>query len=362
MIPKPVPLYMKRPVMPTSGESRCTVGLLTWNAGDEAFGMLRSLLTQTEEPFDLIWIDNASGDGTPQRLRQEFPDLPEPFINEKNMGFCHGHNQAMRACKTPYYLALNQDVLLAPDYIEKLCNWMDENENLAMTSGLIMNVTRDEPHAGDKGMPADIASAGLVFPRVRFPFDLGHGQAADGTFRQRRLTPGVNGAAMMLRLSGCRHVSIPRDEILADSFFAYHEEVDLAMRLARGGFLCGMEGSTQAIHSGFSSGGIHQPGIMAHYLSNHWLLTLRHDSWGCMVRESPWILLGEIRFWIPRYLKHPLAFLRALRQLYDRFSRARGFYHMLENRLGITTQTRLNSMRNQAREYLRKSRDTCSQA
>ena len=82
---------------------------------------------------------------------------------------------------------------------------------------------------------------------------------------------------MMLRLSGCRHVSIPREEILADSFFAYLVEVDLAMRLARGGFLCGMEGSTQAIHSGFSSGGIHQPGIMAHFLYNHWLVTLRLD-------------------------------------------------------------------------------------
>jgi GT2 family glycosyltransferase len=351
----PQPVRLKKIALPTQREPRCTVGLLTWNAGDEAFSLIRSLLSQSEEPFDMIWIDNASIDSTPERLKQAFPELSEPFINEENLGFCLGHNQAIRTCKTPYYLALNQDIILAPDYIEKLCDWLDEKETLAMSSGLILRVARQDSQADGADRPAEIASAGLVFPRVRFPFDLGRGQVPSELFRQRRLIPGVNGCAMMLRLASCRKVSIPRHEIFAVPFFAYHEEVDLALRLARAGFSCGVEGSTQAIHSEFSSEGIHQVDIMARYFSNHWLLTLRHDAWGSILRESPWILRGEIQYWLPRYLKHPSAFLRAVGRVFREYSRARRFYHELERKLGKDTRTRLASMRNHARKCLRGS-------
>ena len=39
------------------------------------------------------------------------------IANEKNMGFCQAHNQAIRASKGTYYLALNPDVILMPDFL-----------------------------------------------------------------------------------------------------------------------------------------------------------------------------------------------------------------------------------------------------
>ena len=192
---QPVPGVIKRVIKgaaPTQqhAAARCTVGLLTWNAGADGVACVESVLAQSEGPLDLAWVDNASTDGTTTRLRERFPELPEPLVNPRNLGFCVGHNQALAACRTPYYLALNQDVTLAPETIEKLCDWMDERPELALVSGLILmppeSTKQEEPGeaSGTVWTEERVYSAGLVFPRARFAFELGMGRAG------RRALPG----------------------------------------------------------------------------------------------------------------------------------------------------------------------------
>lgn len=347
--PKPI-----APGKPGRAQARCTVGLLTWNAGEDILPCMESVLAQSEGPLELVWIDNASTDGTPGRLAGKFPEIPRPFVNESNLGFCTGHNQGLAACRTPYYLALNQDVTLSPDYIEKLCDWMDEEPRLAMTAGLILMQPEGERTLGH-GKAERIYSAGLVFPRLHFPFELGMDQPVGEHYRRRRLVPGVTGAAMMLRVAACRRVSLPSGDVFPPDFFAYHEEVDLALRLARGGYACGVEGMAEAVHKGQGSGGIKQAAIRARYFTNHWLLMLRHESWRRILRELPYTLRGELEYWLPRYLESPRAFMLALRGLLQHRRRARHFYREFEAVFGPTAP-RLDVYRKLALEELRLSR------
>lgn len=311
-------------------ETRCTVGLLTWNAGDDGSACVRSLLAQTERPVGLVWIDNGSADGTPERLAGAFPEIGKACELDRNIGFCSGHNLGLSACTTRYYLALNQDVVLAPEYIERLCDWMDARPELALVSGLIL----------DGGDPPRVASAGLVYPRTRFPYELGMDGPDEERWRGRRIVPGVTGAAMVLRVEACRGVSLAgsdaESEIFPPDFFAYHEEVDLVQRLARVGLLCGVEGSAVATHGGQGSGGLATRRIRAGYFANHWLLTLRHESWGMILRELPWLLKGELRHWLPRYLKAPAACARGVAMALGRAADARRFYRAFEAAHGPT--------------------------
>lgn len=328
---------------------RCTVGLLTWNAGQDAVDCLETVLAQTEPALDLVWIDNASTDGTPERARRAFPQLPAPFINPKNLGFCVGHNQGVAACRTTYYLALNQDVKLEPDYIEKLCDWMDERPELAMTSGLIL-LPREAEEDADR-----VYSAGLVFPRARFAFELGIGMGVRERWRGRRIVPGVNGSTMMLRVAACRAASLPEGDVFPSEFFAYCEEVDLALRLARAGYRCGLEGAALARHRSHGSGGIKRPQIRARLFCNHWLLTLRHESWGAIARELPWIAKGLVQYWLPRYLRYPRATALALGYFVREAPRARRFYQGFEKKFG-PTQARLAEYKALALSELRACR------
>lgn len=311
---------------PKSFSPRCTVGLLTWNAGDDGPAAVASVMAQTESPLELIWIDNASTDGTVERMRAQFPNL-QPSVNPRNLGFCAGHNQGLAACRTPYYLALNQDVVLDPDYIAKLCDWLDAEPEVALASGLILTPDR-----------ARVYSAGMAWPRARFAFELGMGGPLREDYRRRRRVPAVDGAVMMLRAQACRGVSLPEAEVFPEEFFAYGEEVDLALRLARAGWCCGVEGSAVATHRARGSGGFKCAAIRARFFLNHWLLTLRHDGWATILKELPWTLRGELRYWLPEYARHPAALALALAWVAGRWPGARRFYREFERKFGPTRQ------------------------
>lgn len=315
-LPKPTALRLKSP----PGEPhpvRCTVGLLTWNGGQDAVRCVRSLLAQSEPGLELIWIDNASTDGTPQRLWKAFPELGEPTVNPHNVGFCVGHNQGLAACRTPYYLALNQDAVLGETYIERLCDWMDEHDELALVSGLILQET------GSDEVKARIYSAGMAWPRTRFAFELAMGRPVHPELEGRRLVPAVDGSAMLLRTGAARLAVLEPHEVFPEDLFAYAEEVDLAMRLTYLGLQCGVDGTARAWHRGRGSKGFDLSGIRSRFFANHWLLTLRHDDGATIVREMPWIVWGELRHWLPEYASAPVAFVRALGRLVKQCRRAR---------------------------------------
>lgn len=327
----------------TKGPARCTVGLLTWNAADDGPIAMGSVLAQTEPGLELAWIDNASGDDTVERIRGRYPRVPAPHINRRNLGFCTGHNQGLAVCRTPYYLALNQDAELDADYIETVCNWMDTQPELALASGLILMPDKER-----------VYSAGMAWPRARFAFELGMGRPVRDEDRRRRLVPAVDGSAMILRVESCRRVSLPPEEIFPRSFFAYGEEVDLALRLARAGLLCGVEGTTTATHRARGSGGFMKTSIRARFFLNHWLLTLRHDSAWTILREMPWLVRGELRHWIPEYARHPWAYLLAEARLAAHLVGSRWFYHRFERKFG-PTRRRMDAVRALSRQALKEN-------
>ena len=234
-------------------------------------------------------------------------------------------------CRTPYYLALNQDVILQPQYILRLCDRMDADPNLSLTSGVILF-----PPTANDDFASIVHSRGLVFPRVRYYFQLGMGRPLSKISGDFQFVPGVDGAAMMLNVQSCRRAALDGREIFAESFFAYAEEIDLALRLARLGLTCGVEPMALAVHRGKGSGGYAQAAIRARSFANHWLVTLRNDPWSLMLREIPYILRGELQYWLPQYLRHPPAFLLALGILLREALPARRFYRAFERRFGPT--------------------------
>lgn len=281
--------------------SRCAIGLLTWNGQRDVGACVRSILAQDEPELEICWIDNASSDATVETVRVAAPNFPQPRIQPRNIGFCGGHNLGIDSTSAPYYLALNQDVVLAPDYVRRLCDWMDQDPALAMTSGLILQGD------GQQGLDAKIYSAGLAMGRGRFPFELGMNAPMRDGFAGRRRVPGVTGAAMVLRRSAMTQVASSSDDIFPQEFFAYFEEVDLAIRIARAGLACGVDGAAKAWHAARGQGGRASRRIRAHYFKNHWLVTLRNDSVGQIVRELPAILKGELTHYLPQYVQSPLA-------------------------------------------------------
>jgi GT2 family glycosyltransferase len=124
---------------------------------------LESVLRHTRSPYELIVVDNGSGDGTSDYLQMlaggsggvsprilsnnHGADAPralsrvEVIRNDTNLGFPAGCNQALARCRGDYIVFLNNDTILTPD-------WLD---------GLVAAARRDWPAVGLVGAVTNCA-------------------------------------------------------------------------------------------------------------------------------------------------------------------------------------------------------------
>ncbi|MGD1882785.1 MAG: glycosyltransferase family 2 protein [Paracoccaceae bacterium] len=73
----------------------------------------------------VVIVENASGDGSDQILSDWVVAHPEKnrlslVVSDTNAGFSGGHNQGMAAAEATYYLLLNSDALLRPDFFDAI--------------------------------------------------------------------------------------------------------------------------------------------------------------------------------------------------------------------------------------------------
>jgi GT2 family glycosyltransferase len=89
---------------------------------------VESVLANTRRPFELIFVDNGSADGTPEYLAglttHPAPARVEVIRNDTNRGYPAGCNQGLVAARGPFVLFLNNDTVLPPDWLEGLIGLM----------------------------------------------------------------------------------------------------------------------------------------------------------------------------------------------------------------------------------------------
>jgi N-acetylglucosaminyl-diphospho-decaprenol L-rhamnosyltransferase len=92
-----------------------SVIVVTWNGKEFVRRCLSSVRDHLKAiSYEMIVIDNASSDGTPDMIRNEFPDM-RLVSNVENVGFGQGNNIGMRLAGGRFFLLLNSDARLIDD-------------------------------------------------------------------------------------------------------------------------------------------------------------------------------------------------------------------------------------------------------
>jgi GT2 family glycosyltransferase len=220
--------------------SRVTVSLIAWKERALLRRALQALRAQTHPAIAVVVVDNACKEGNVDPAREIFPEamILRPG---RNLGYAGAHNLSFAATRDPYFLALNADVTLEPDYLARLAAAMDADPGLGAVSGKLLRAdAAGKPLILPAGEPSGrrvsvIDSAGIA-PDGRGRFcDVGDGLPDDGRVRFGEVW-GVCGAAPMLRreavidaVPAVPGAGRPFDEAL----FGYYEDADLAWQLQR---------------------------------------------------------------------------------------------------------------------------------
>ncbi len=197
-----------------------SVIIVNHNAGDYLRPCVESLLGQTLINFECILIDNGSSDGSLATL----PELDARFTIIKageNLGFAVANNRAAERMSADWIALLNPDAFARPDWLEEGLAARSCLPNTAMVGST--QILALEPERFD-GLGDEYHAFGIAWRA-------GFGKPVEEIFDRETFGPCGAGAfydrEVFLALGG-----------FDESFFCYHEDVDLAFRMRLAGYRC----------------------------------------------------------------------------------------------------------------------------
>jgi len=225
-------------------KNKLTISLLTYNGARYLPWLLNSLKNQTFKEWDLLVLDNASSDDSVEIVREHYPKA-RVVTQKHNLGFARGHNLLINWSDSDYILVLNQDIVLAPDYLAGLIAFMEKNPNAASCSGKLMYWDFEEGEQTNR-----IDSFGLKIDRKRQVVDAWQGKKDFDIANQPVF--GVSATAAIYKRKALDIVATQRDnnhqEYFDEDFFAYKEDIDLAWRLRLMGYDNWLVSTVKAYH------------------------------------------------------------------------------------------------------------------
>lgn len=105
-----------------------SIGLPVYNGEKYINEAIESILNQTFEDFELVISDNASTDRT-EEICKKFAAQDSRiryYRNDENLGLARNHNLTFELSTGKYFKWMHYDDLLAPDYLEKCVQVLNE--------------------------------------------------------------------------------------------------------------------------------------------------------------------------------------------------------------------------------------------
>jgi len=103
--------------------------ILTLNQLEHTEKCFESIKKYTEEPYEIIVVDNGSSDGTVEYLESFAAknDRVKVIVNNTNRGFAAGNNQGISIASGEYILLLNNDTILTEGWLKGLIKVFEKN-------------------------------------------------------------------------------------------------------------------------------------------------------------------------------------------------------------------------------------------
>ncbi len=201
--------------------------ILNWNGEKHLKTFLPSVVKySTYENTEIVVADNGSEDNSVEFLKKNYPAIRLiPF--DKNYGFAEGYNRALALVDADFYVLLNSDVELSPDWLKFPIEMLKENEDIAAVAPKILSYTNKEKfeYAG---------AAGGYIDKYGYPFC--RGRLLDITEIDKKQYDDTteifwaSGAALFIKAKIFHEVGG-----LDGDFFAHMEEIDLCWRIKHAG-------------------------------------------------------------------------------------------------------------------------------
>lgn len=196
-----------------------------FNGREHLTRLMDSLDAQTRNPGETLVIDNGSSDGAPELARNRGARV---IAMGRNTGFAPAVNRGIREARGEWLAILNSDVVLAPDYLEKLAA-----ADAPFATGRILSPR------GTLDATFDLTS------RAGTTWRAGSGMADAPPFDTAREIASPPFTAVLVRAAVFQQTGL-----LEERFESYLEDAEFGLRCARLGIAGRYVPEARAVHAG----------------------------------------------------------------------------------------------------------------
>lgn len=284
--------------------------------------------------FLILFIDNASTDGSADYLKEKFSSQFSNLTilrSSKNLGFAEGNNVGFEFFKDgdfDYVYLLNQDTVVEPDFLERALEKMDEN------TGSVQSLIR----LYDKDDKTN--SLGNAIHFLGFGYCCGYGWSKERTQKyierwhidDKDLNIAYSsGAGSLFNMRALKRVGF-----FDEDFFMYHEDTDLGWRLRLAGYENILAPKSVVYHKYEFSKSIKKYYFMER---NRYLTIFKNYSAWTLILISPALVLMELGLLFFSFFS---GFWKEKFRVYDYFLRAENWRKLMKKRKKIQNPRKLS--------------------
>ena len=206
----------------TFDEPLVSILVLNYNGKKFLEACFNSLLECTYSNFEIVLVDNKSTDDSVAYTEASYP-MVKIVQTGKNGGYSRAYNIAFRETHGKYYLLLNNDVVVAKDWLEPLVQRAEADQSIGALQPKIRSLIDDGyfEYAGACGGFMDKYGYPFLRGRIFYTIEKDEGQYDDETD-----VFWTSGAAMFIRAE-----ALQKSGDLDEDFVHHMEEIDLCWRL-----------------------------------------------------------------------------------------------------------------------------------
>jgi GT2 family glycosyltransferase len=232
--------------------------------------------------FEVIFVDNASTDGSVEFVRENFGQNERLRIieNDANLGFAEGNNVGIRKARGEYVALLNSDAVVDPMWLKELAEAVQPAGVGAAQSKLLL---MSNPNLMD-------CAGGFIDQYGYHHYEVGCGEKAEKYNRAYEIFY-AKGAGMILKREAlkCSGLFDPR-------IFMYYDETDLCWRLRLCGYKVVFVPTSLVYHAaGETASGLQAEKRLYFSTRNHFFVLLKNFGDKNMVRALSISLVWELR-------------------------------------------------------------------
>jgi len=262
-----------------------SIVIVNWNTREMLRDCLASVLAGGKpDDTEIIVVDNASADGSPEMVEADFPSVIL-IRNTENRGFAAANNQGFDVAKGRYVLLLNSDTLVHGCVLEDSVTYMESHPDVGAMGCRVLN-TDGTVQLTCSQFPTLfnllLLTSGLW--KLPWPRFLGKYQMTHWRRDDERDVDVISGCYLMVRDS-----ALAGTGGLDEDFFFFGEETDWCRRLADDGWKLRFAPVGEITH--FGGGSVRRLNHVRDLMLSNATVRLHRKHGGVMAAGLAWLIL-----------------------------------------------------------------------